>query len=131
MPTLKVSSKKLTGEYCKICARPQFTTVHGVTCENRHGGAPSVSKVTLSDKFRKVEAPRRISATELLLPLDEIKKRIPTDVQMHVMHTDGVGWTVVLVDRVLGCVRGYNEDADHDLARALVTAMTNAQKKSN
>jgi DNA polymerase III subunit gamma/tau len=33
---------KLTGKLCSICSMPQFTSPSGVTCENGHGGAPSL-----------------------------------------------------------------------------------------
>jgi hypothetical protein len=30
--------------FCEDCGEPQFDTVHGLTCKNGHGGAPSVAK---------------------------------------------------------------------------------------
>lgn len=30
--------------YCSVCGEPQFETPSGLTCKNRHGGAPSTTK---------------------------------------------------------------------------------------
>ena len=34
--------RNYTGDKCSICYMPQFDTPSGVTCQNNHGGAPSI-----------------------------------------------------------------------------------------
>lgn len=36
--------REWTGTKCSVCKEPQFKTLHGVCCENGHGGAPAMEE---------------------------------------------------------------------------------------
>lgn len=36
----EIQLKIATGTRCSVCGKPQYTTKHGVTCDDGHGGAP-------------------------------------------------------------------------------------------
>lgn len=82
-------------------------------------------------QFKKVEAPRRVSATEWHeFPLEELCKRLPKDVQLHVFYTEPVGWVAILVDKVLGQIKGMSNEANPNLAKALEEALVYAHAQS-
>jgi hypothetical protein len=60
----KISVERLTnakrslepnGLFCVDCLKPQFSTIHGDTCENGHGGAPGLTE----EQVRQEEAKRQ------------------------------------------------------------------------
>jgi hypothetical protein len=36
-------------KHCSVCRLPQFETPHGLTCDNGHGGAPSIEDDSQSE----------------------------------------------------------------------------------
>lgn len=85
----------------------------------------------LGTAFNQVETPRRVSATEWHeFPLEELCKRLPPDCQLHVFYTEPVGWVAILVDRVLGQIKGMSNEANHSLAKALEEALVYAHTQA-
>lgn len=91
-----------------------------------------IKKSRALEGFKNVLTPRKVQSPPKTITLQEIKDRLPKDCQMHLMHTDGVGWHCILVDRTLGHVQGINDEADHEILKAIATALevANAPKKS-
>lgn len=66
-----------------------------------------------------------------IFSVNVLRENLPQDVQMHILYTEGVGWTIVFIDKILGTVRGITQEAHPQLVLAAADAIQNADLNSN
>lgn len=71
--------------------------------------SPTKTSRTLKSRFDAVESPHRVAKPEVPIVLEELMDKIPQDWQLYASYTNPVGWSVVLVDKVLGTIVSHEE----------------------